>query len=145
MGISVPYWPADASGYNYGSGDIFLTPRSLAKFGQMYLDNGAWKNVQLIPPEWVDTSLQIYSPTTYNREILTNIKNLGYGYLWWSGVSGDHPVWFAWGHGGQLVVIVRDLNMVVVTTASIPPGFGDYAWQKSKVVMELAGRLISIL
>jgi CubicO group peptidase (beta-lactamase class C family) len=145
MGVSVPYWPADASGYNYGSGDIFLTPRSLAKFGQMYLDNGFWNNVQLIPSEWIDASLQIYSPTTYGREILTNINKLGYGYLWWSGISGDHPVWFAWGHGGQLVVIIHDLNMVVVTTASIPPGFGDSAWQKTKVIMELAGQFISKL
>jgi CubicO group peptidase (beta-lactamase class C family) len=128
MGISLPYWPADASGYNYGSGDIFLTPRSLAKFGQMYLDNVVWNNAQLIPSEWVDTSLQIYSPTTYGGEILTYINKLGYGYLWWSGISGDHSIWFAWGHGGQMVVIIHDLNMVVVTTASIPPGFGDYAW-----------------
>jgi len=58
------------------------------------------------------------------------------------GISGDHQIWFAWGHGGQMVVIIRDLNIVVVATASVPPGFDDYAWQKTKAVMELVGRFI---
>ena len=145
MGISVPIWPADALGYYYGSGDIFLTPRSLARFGQLYLDNGVWNNVQYIPSEWISKSLQIYSPTTYGREILTHIHNLGYGYMWWSGISGDHNIWFAWGHGGQMVVIINDLNMVVVSTASVPPGVNTEAWQKSKQVMEIVGRLIENL
>ncbi len=145
MGISVPFWPTDALGYYYGSGDIFMTPRSLAKFGQLYLDNGVWNNVQYIPSEWISKSLQIYSPTTYGLEILTHIHNLGYGYMWWSGISGDHNIWFAWGHGGQMVVIISDLNMVVVSTASVPPGVDKEAWQKSKQVMEIVGRLIEQL
>ena len=57
-------------------------------------------------------------------------------------MSGDHQIWFAWGHGGQMVVIIRDLNIVIVTTASIPPGVDNDAWQKTKVVMELVGRFI---
>jgi CubicO group peptidase (beta-lactamase class C family) len=142
MGVSIRYWPADAAGHNYGSGDICLTPRSLAKFGQMYLDNGVWNNVRILPAEWVDSSLQVWSPTTYGREIFAHIHELKYGYLWWTGTSGDHEIWFAWGHGGQMVVLIRDLNMVVVATASVPPGFDNSAWQNSKAVMELVGRFI---
>ncbi len=142
MGISVPYWPADASGYYYGSGDIRLTPRSLAKFGQLYLSRGIWNDVQLIPSEWIDESLSIYSASTYGREILTNIRNLQYGYLWWSGTSGSHHIWYAWGHGGQMIVIIRDLNMVIVATAAPQSGFDNTAWQKEKAVMELVGRFI---
>jgi CubicO group peptidase (beta-lactamase class C family) len=143
MGISVPYWPADALGYYYGSGDIYLTPRSMAKFGQLYLNNGIWNNIRYISSEWIDISLQIYSPSTYGREILTYIKELGYGYMWWSGISGNHRIWFAWGHGGQMIVIIRDLNIVIVATASLPPGFDNNAWQKTKEVMELVGRFIA--
>ena len=143
MGISVPYWPADANGYYYGSGDIYMTPRSLAKFGQLYLDNGVWNDVQLISSEWVNSTFQIYSSSTYGREILSNIRTLKYGYLWWSGTSGNHQIWFAWGHGGQMVVIIHDLNMVVVATALCPSIFDPDAWPKSKAVMELVGRLIT--
>jgi CubicO group peptidase (beta-lactamase class C family) len=142
MGIIVPYWPKDANGYYYGSGDIHMTPRSLAKFGQLYLDYGTWNDVQLIPSYWVDSTFQIYSSSTYGREILTSIRTLKYGYLWWSGTSGSHQIWFAWGHGGQMAVVIHDLNMVVVATASVPGLFDPDAWPKSKAVMELVGRFI---
>ena len=62
--------------------------------------------------------------------------------MWWSGKSGTHDIWFAWGHGGQLVVIINDLNMVVVSTASVPSEVNSDAWQKTKVIMELVGKLI---
>jgi len=42
-------------------------------------------------------------------------------------------IWFAWGHGGQMIVIMRDLNMVIVSTASLPSGVDNNAWQKSWV------------
>ena len=143
LGISVPKWPADANGYYYGSGDIYMTPRNLAKFGQLFLDEGVWDGVQFIPSEWIKSSFQVYSSSTYGREILTNIRTLKYGYLWWSGTSGSHQIWFAWGHGGQMVVIIHDLNMVVVATAYVPGIFDPDAWPKSKAVMELVGRFIT--
>lgn len=143
LGISVPKWPADANGYYYGSGDIYMTPRNLAKFGQLFLDEGVWNGVQYIPSEWIKSSFQVYSSSTYGRDILTNIRTLKYGYLWWSGTSGSHQIWFAWGHGGQMVVIIHDLNMVVVATAYVPGIFDPDAWQESKAVMELVGRFIT--
>lgn len=143
MDITVPYWPRDPSGYYYAMGDIHLSPRSLAKFGQLYLDNGVWNNIQLIPSEWVNQSLQVYSSTTYGREILSNIHNIQYGYLWWSGTSGSHQIWFAWGHGGQMIVIIRDLNMVIVATAAPQATFDNNSWVKESSVMELVGRFIS--
>jgi len=143
MDISIPYWPKDANGYYNGCGDIQMIPRSLAKFGQLYLDDGVWNDIQLIPAEWVNSTFQIYSSSTYGREILTNIRTLKYGYLWWSGTSGSHQIWFAWGHGGQMVVVIHDLNMVVVATAYVPGIFDSDAWPKSKAVMELVGRFIT--
>lgn len=145
MGITVPYWPADPSGYYYGMGDIHLTPRSLAKFGQLYLDNGVWNNIQLIPSEWVSLSHQVYSHSTYGGDILIYIHNLQYGYLWWSGTSGSHNIWFAWGHGGQIIVIVRDLNMAIVATTAPQSQYDDHSWEKESSVMELVGRFLSIL
>ena len=45
------------------------------------------------------------------------LQYIGYGYLWWSANAGSHPINLAWGHGGQLIVLVPDLDMVFVTTA----------------------------
>ena len=143
MEITVPYWPTDPSGYYYATGDMHLTPRNLAKFGQLYLNRGTWNNIQLIPPEWVDESLSVYSTSTYGHDILANIRNLQYGYLWWSGTSGSHQIWYAWGHGGQMIVIIRNLNMVIVATAAPQPLFDSNSWKKESSVMELVGRFIA--
>jgi len=55
--------------------------------------------------------------------------------------AGSHQINFAWGHGGQLICIMEDLNMVVVTSVETQPGFDNSAWQKEKAVMELVGNL----
>lgn len=45
------------------------------------------------------------------------IGDVGYGYQWWSAKAGDHHFNLAWGHGGQLTIVLGDLDMVIVTTA----------------------------
>jgi CubicO group peptidase (beta-lactamase class C family) len=142
--VNPEFWPADLLGYHYGSGDIQFTPREMAKFGLLYLNNGLYNGNQIIPAEWITESLQKYSYNTYNRKILTHFDLLDYGYLWWSSTAGNHDVDFAWGHGGQLIVLVDDLNMVIVTTADHLPGqFGDAAWQKEKSILDLVGGFIA--
>ena len=42
-----------------------------------------------------------------------------------------------------MIIIVHDLNIVVVSTASVPPGVDNDAWQKTKAVMELVGSYIT--
>lgn len=145
MGISIQSWPMDRHGYYYGSGDISITPRSMAKFGQLYLDEGVWNDIQLIPADWVERSLSVYSSYTYDGEILSHISGLKYGYLWWTGTSGNHQIWFAWGFGGQMIAIVDALDLVVVTTASVQYASEADAWPKSKAILELVGRFISDL
>jgi len=146
LGISVASWPTDADGYHFGSGATMFTARDMARFGQLYLDGGAFGGIQLVPTEWVQDSFESYSGTTYNTEILNAISQLEYGYLWWSGVSGSHRFNFAWGHGGQLICVIQDLDMVIVTTAKGLGGqFGQDAWRQESEVLELAGRLIASL
>lgn len=152
LNIRPGYWPADASGYNYGSGDLSLTPRDMAKFGLMYLNSGMFNGSQIIPAEWVSESLTPTSFNVYARvvspdlggKILSWFDVLDYGYLWWSSKAGAHPFHYAWGHGGQLIVLVHDLNMVVVTSANNLAGqFGEAAWQKEKAIMEMVGEFIA--
>ena len=146
LGISVASWPTDADGYYFGSGATMFTARDMARFGQLYLDGGTYGGMQLVSAEWVQDSFESYSGTTYNTDILNAISQLEYGYLWWSGVSGSHRFNFAWGHGGQLICVIRDLNMVIVTTATGLGGqFGQDAWRQESAVLELVGRLIALL
>ena len=145
LGVRIPVWWADREGYNYGHGDIHSTPRDLARFGQLYLDDGEYENSPIITAEWIAESLQPYSFDIYGREILEYIHHLNLGYMnWFSGMAGNHQVVFSWGHGGQLIFLLHDLDMVIVTTADYLPGeFGDDAWRKEKSVIDLVGEFIS--
>jgi len=146
LGIGAASWARDADGYYFGSGAAMFTARDMARFGQLYLDGGQYGGVQIVPQAWVQDSFASYSGTTYPGDILNAITDLEYGYLWWSGMSGSHRFNFAWGHGGQLICVIPDLDMVVVTTATGLGGqFGEDAWRQESAVLELAGRLIASL
>jgi len=145
LGIEAASWPRDANGYYYGMGDMHMKPRGLARFGQLFLDRGSFHGRQVLPAEWVDASFEVYSPSTYGREIMASIRQLGYGYFWWSGTCGAHAIRYAWGHGGQMIAVARDLNLVVVATAAPQPGFDAESWRHESAVLELVGRLIASL
>ena len=145
LGITVAYWPTDELGYYHGSGDMRFRPRDLARFGQLYLDRGLYLGRQIVPAQWVADSFQDYSTTTYGSDIMSAIRQLRYGYFWWSGTSGSHRLHFAWGHGGQIIAVADDLNMVVVATAASQSIFDNTSWDKEKAVLELVGRLIASL
>lgn len=145
LGITIGNWYTDSLGYYYSGGTMCLSPREMARFGQLYLDSGVYSGDQIVPSEWVEESLQTYSAHTYDTDIFVNIHQLGYGYYWWSGFSGTHQFNFAWGHGGQMIAIVSDIDLVVVVTARGSSGFGAEVWQNEKSVMEIVGRLIGSL
>ncbi len=146
MQATIPTWPRDALGYCWGSGDAHLTPRTMAKLGQLYLDDGVWRGTRILPADWVAESQQPYSTDVYGTEIMTNVRGLDYGYLWWSATCGPHRVDYAWGHGGQVVFVVRDIDVVVVATARyLGADFGDAAWRQERGVLELVGQLVSSL
>jgi len=146
LGVNVVSWPLDSYGYYFGFGDIAFTPRDMAKFGLLYLNGGVHNGNQLIPSDWIIDSFKSYSTTTYNSDIHSSIHQLEYGYLWWCGTSGTHRYNFAWGHGGQLIFVLNDLIMVIVTSAEyLGAQFGQEAWRKESAVMEVVGRFISSL
>ncbi len=41
-----------------------------------------------------------------------------YGYGWWMRELAGHQAYFAWGFGGQYIILVPDLDLVVVTTSA---------------------------
>lgn len=143
LGIDGGFWPTDEHGNNAGHGDLRIRPRDMAKFGQMVLDDGLYDGTQVVPAEWLTESTQPYSYNIFGGEILYSFQHINYGYCWLMAVCGDHDVVLAWGHGGQLIVIVEDLNMVVVTTADNLLGdFSPDGWEKESGVMDVAGFFI---
>lgn len=89
---------------------IYLTPRAMAKFGLLYLNDGKFGGKSLISESWVNKSLAKQS----------TVNNTEYGYLWWRqwlDVDGKRVEGTAAkGYGGQRIFLWRDLNMIAVVT-----------------------------
>jgi CubicO group peptidase (beta-lactamase class C family) len=118
----------------YASGDIALRPRDLARVGLVYLNRGTWNGRRILSPEWVEASASAYtrfSPSDYPGSGTT-----GYGYGWWthSDLYG-RGAYAAWGWGGQGLVVMPELDMIVVFTG------GSY-WESARLspheIMEIS-------
>ena len=77
--------------------DMCLTARDMAKFGQLYLQNGCWMGQQVINKEWIEKSRKNYGNN--------------YGYLWWI----DEDTYFASGGGGSLIWVIPKEGMVIAS------------------------------
>jgi CubicO group peptidase (beta-lactamase class C family) len=56
LGIHRPAWQEDANGTPLGAAGLHLTPRELAKLGQLFLQRGRWNGKQLVPQDYVDAA-----------------------------------------------------------------------------------------
>jgi CubicO group peptidase (beta-lactamase class C family) len=144
LGAEIGDWKKDLGGYNWAAGEIHVSARDAAKFGMLFLNDGQFEGNQIVPADWVRDSLQTYSEDAYDN--IGEFRDIGYGYQWWSAEVGDHDVNLAWGHGGQLIVLLDDLNMVVVVTADpMYEVYGSDSWWHEKANFELVGEFIDSL
>jgi len=116
IGADLAQWTADADGYEMGCMEVYLTPRDMARFGLLYLNGGVFEGEQVLSADWVRISLQSYSTNVANYSG-QHYRSVGYGYQWWVMEAGDHDYTMARGHGGQQVVLLDELDMVIVATA----------------------------
>jgi CubicO group peptidase (beta-lactamase class C family) len=96
------WWPPSPQGITDGSGGLMLAPHDFARFGQLFLQMGAWNGRRVISESWVSESTSVHVGGFY-------------GFAW-----GTYPdfggFYYAPGAKGQrLVVSARD-DLVVVFT-----------------------------
>ncbi|MDG5789578.1 serine hydrolase [Evansella sp. AB-P1] len=87
-----------------------VSARDMARFGQLYLQEGNWDGEQIIPKDWIESS------TTPQVNVLSN-DVFDYGYMWWVATSGpfkDLGLYSAVGRYGQSIDIIPELNLVFV-------------------------------
>jgi CubicO group peptidase (beta-lactamase class C family) len=144
LDIETGDWGQDAEGHNNGCGDLHLSARDAAKFGLAYLNGGIFNGKQIIPADWVEVSLQTYSVNEAFVKRVGDFRDIGYGYQWWSANAGNYHINFAWGHGGQLIVLVDELDMVIVTTSY--PFWLEHngkSWKHEKEIITMVSEFIT--
>jgi CubicO group peptidase (beta-lactamase class C family) len=121
------YWNLMPTGDGYLGGGAFLRPRDLLKVGQAYLDGGVWRGRRIVDASWVDRSTKPYmkiSPETTGLDKETFPEFYGEGEDAWAWhlnrlTSGGRTYreYEASGNGGQLLMVIPGLDLVVVFTA----------------------------
>jgi CubicO group peptidase (beta-lactamase class C family) len=100
-----------------------MSARDRARFGQLFLQDGRWDNIQIITKQWIKRSTRAYSDASFGSE---DNKGIGYGYMWWT-VANDVPLfqrfehmkdmgagYYASGYGGHVILILPELEIVFV-------------------------------
>jgi len=112
IGGDVASWDRAPEGTYFGGNNLYMTPRDLARLGQLYLQGGRWGGEQVVPAAWVGTSTERHAtgwPDRYGA----------YGYLWWIPPDDPWESYAAIGYGGQFLYVVPELDMLVVMTSTL--------------------------
>jgi len=114
LAVPAVRWRATPTGGAMTGGNLWLTPRDMARLGQLVLDRGRANGRQVVPEWWVEASCapQVDEPDRGYR----------YGLLWWirnpitdsTTLTSCH----ASGNGGQKIFVVPGADLVVVFTGS---------------------------
>jgi CubicO group peptidase (beta-lactamase class C family) len=111
MGIPLGEWDRDPQGRYLGGNNMPLRPRDLLGLGRLYVDRGRWEGRQLVPADWIEQAWRPRGRSPWNGQ--------GFGYLWWTDEWGGERAYFAWGYGGQYLVVVPRLDLVFVATSAL--------------------------
>ena len=120
LGMIHTFAETDWRGNYILSSQVWTTARDLARFGQLYVQDGVWEGERILPEGWrtrVTTPSGPQPPT----------GTFGYGATFWlmnreEGVPAD--AFSANGNRGQYVVIVPSRNIVIVRRGEDPAGKG---------------------
>ena len=142
LGFELEAWPRDPMGVYFGGNNMELTPRQMLRFGEMYLNGGKVDDRQVVPADWVARSTRPHVRSGRDRTRY-------YGYGWWIKAMAGFEAPYAWGYGGQFIMLVPELGLVIVTTSSSQPGDGRrshirslYRLLEHEIIKEAASEII---
>tara|TARA_Y100001954_G_scaffold222403_1_gene259647 strand:+ start:2318 stop:3472 length:1155 start_codon:yes stop_codon:yes gene_type:complete len=127
LGMTSSVIERDRAGGLIGGSYFYATPRDLARFGYLYLNNGCWENEQMLPEEWVTNSTSLTE--VMSKERIDADPDWIQGWMWWLNITDDDKgleapwpdlpatAFGASGHWGQSINVFPTLDMVVVRTA----------------------------
>jgi CubicO group peptidase (beta-lactamase class C family) len=113
LGIEHPTWDKSPEGICLGGYGLSIRTEDLARFGQLYLQEGKWQGKQLVPESWIQeaTSFQ-----TSNGSHPRSDWDQGYGYQFWRCRNGCYR-----GDGafGQYCIVMPEQDAVIAITGGV--------------------------
>ena len=119
LGTGSTDWPNPDDDPTLGVG-LYLRARDMLKFGELYLNGGVHQGRRILDESWVNASWTRHSHAG-NSTYLPD-RDWGFGYQWWQtrfedGTGRSWHTFFSSGWGGQVIFVVPELDLVVVTAA----------------------------
>lgn len=115
LGIKKYKWQYTPQKVANTAGGIQLRALDFAKFGQLYKNNGQWNRQQVLPLSWVESSFS-------HQAAIPDLVDENYGYLFWNKTflvkQEPQEVYYASGNGGNKIYVFKDLDLVIVITAT---------------------------
>lgn len=126
------------TGLANGGGGFYLRTRDAAKFGQLLLNDGTWNGERIVSSAWLAASLAPQTAMAWADPGQWDWQVAGYGYQWWTGFyeheGATVDTWVAWGYGGQWVVAMPSLDLVVAVNSN-GYGGGDTALNQAHALI----------
>ena len=129
MGVVDAFWQTDPHGISFGGSGLELTPRSMAKFGFLYLNNGTWDNQQLVSKDWVVLSTSSYSSVD---------SSVDYCYGWWT-LFG--PLWDRYGDSPKGIIEAGNVFTLELYVAT--KNFGQVSLEENIIVTKSGCEFLS--
>ncbi len=131
LGINNYIIQTDTVKQPYFGGGMYLRPRDMLKFGQLYLNKGQWNGQQIISEAWINQSFEKHT-------VLENTTEKdAYGYLWWHKTYDVKGLKIksieARGAGGQVIFVLPELNAVAAITSS---NYRNGKYKNPEILME---------
>ena len=120
MGAEFPAsWSLDSeqSGFEKMESGINARAIDFARFGLIFLHNGFWNGVQILPESWVRESIEPLRPDPRTWETFSSLPDYGtyYKFHWWGINNADGSYdFYAHGRYGQFIYVAPRRNVVIV-------------------------------
>jgi len=122
MNIQIAGWDRDPQGYYLGGNNMAMRSRDMVKIGQLMMDMGVYNGERLVPARWIVDSVK---PVTGRNPGWEN-----YGYLWFRRYSDDIEMVYAFGNGGQYIMILPALEAIITVTTQNESGLSTRNYRR---------------
>lgn len=114
LGIANPSWETDPRGINLGGTGLHITTEDIARFGQLYLQQGLWQGRRIVPEAWIVEATRAHSDNSNTQA--TADWTAGYGYQFW---RCQHNAYRGDGAFGQYCIVMPEQDAVLAINSGV--------------------------
>ena len=108
---------------------IYISAEDLARIGALFLQEGRWNDLQVVPNGWIQESVVPVSFEEQEENLMDEDFFEDYALCWWINRE-DSTIW-AWGFGGQFMIIDKARDLVLVLRNNIGNSVPGFLWNNA--------------